>query len=46
MGKKIGSSSVDYQIMTGIRNIFYSADRAVSEIGWQDTTTSSYNIDR
>lgn len=41
LGRKTLSSSIDYQILTGIRDIRYSAERAVKELGWQDRQTIS-----
>ncbi|MEN6576126.1 MAG: NAD(P)-dependent oxidoreductase [Phycisphaerales bacterium] len=34
-----GGADVNYQIMTGIRDIHYSADKAVRELGWMDRRT-------
>lgn len=39
LGRESRGSSVDYQILTGIRDIRYSAERAVQELGWQDKQT-------
>lgn len=36
---KSGGADVNYQIMTGIRDIRYSADKAVRELNWQDRLT-------
>ena len=41
LGKKDGGSRVDYQILTGIRDIRYSANKAIKELGWQDYKTRS-----
>jgi len=41
LGRKSGSSSIDYQILTGIRDIRYSAEKAVRELGWQDNLTKA-----
>lgn len=41
LGRKIKSSSIDYQILTGIRDIRYSAERAVVTLDWQDKQTKS-----
>jgi nucleoside-diphosphate-sugar epimerase len=35
-----GGADVNYQIMTGIRDIRYSADKAVKELGWTDRRTN------
>ncbi|HNS20226.1 MAG TPA: NAD(P)-dependent oxidoreductase [Sedimentisphaerales bacterium] len=37
---RTGGADVNYQIMTGIRDIRYSADRAVKELGWRDRRTN------
>ena len=39
--RRNGASSIDYQILTGIRNIQYSAEKAIKELGWQDKQTKS-----
>jgi len=41
LGRTSRGSSIDYQILTGIRDIRYSADKAVRKLGWQDTVTKS-----
>jgi len=43
-GRKSSGSSIDYQILTGIRDIRYSAEKAVRELGWQDTVTKSITM--
>ncbi len=40
MGRE-GGGGVDYQIMTGVRDIRYSAQKAVKELGWQDRKTTA-----
>ncbi|MHC4159818.1 MAG: NAD-dependent epimerase/dehydratase family protein [Planctomycetota bacterium] len=39
MGRDSTGSSVDYQILTGVRDIRYSAEKAVETLGWQDGQT-------
>jgi nucleoside-diphosphate-sugar epimerase len=39
LGRKVSGSKIDYQILTGMCDIRYSADRAVQELGWQDSQT-------
>lgn len=41
MGKTDKGSRIDYQIFTGMRDIRYSAQRAVDNLGWQDNQTRS-----
>lgn len=41
LGRKSSGSSIDYQILTGIRDIRYSAEKAVQELGWQDDLTKA-----
>lgn len=41
LGRKNSGSSIDYQILTGIRDIRYSAEKAVQELGWQDNLTKA-----
>ena len=41
LGRKSSGSSIDYQILTGIRDIRYSAEKAVQELGWQDNLTKA-----
>jgi len=41
LGRKSSRSSIDYQILTGIRDIRYSAEKAVQELGWQDNLTKA-----
>lgn len=39
MGRDSTGSSVDYQILTGVRDVRYSAEKAVVTLGWQDGQT-------
>ena len=39
LGRKSRGSIIEYQILTGIRDIQYSAERAARELGWQDKQT-------
>jgi hypothetical protein len=39
MGKSTVGPSSDYQITSGIRDIRYSSQKAVEDIGWQDVLT-------
>ncbi len=41
LGRKTLSPSIDYQILTGIRDIRYSAEKAVQELEWQDNITKA-----
>jgi nucleoside-diphosphate-sugar epimerase len=41
LGREDGGTSINYQIMTGIRDIRYSVDKAVEQLGWQDTQTNA-----
>lgn len=41
LGRKSSGSSINYQILTGIRDIRYSAEKAVQELGWQDSLSKS-----
>lgn len=41
MRRQIMDSSVDYQILTGIRDIKYSACKSVKNLGWQDSVTKA-----
>ena len=43
---KSGGADVNYQIMTGIRDIRYSADKAVGELNWQDRRTRRIACDQ
>lgn len=39
MGKSTFGPSSDYQITSGVRNIYYSARKAVEELNWKDELT-------
>lgn len=41
MGKNTAGPSSDYQITSGIRDIRYSPQKAVEELGWQDVLTKN-----
>ncbi len=41
LGKESGPSIVKYQVLTGVRDIRYSSDKAIEELGWVDTKTRS-----
>lgn len=41
LGREDRGASINYQILTGIRDVRYSADKAVQQLGWQDTQTKA-----
>jgi nucleoside-diphosphate-sugar epimerase len=41
MGKSTVGPSSDYQIASGIRDIHYSSQKAIKELGWQDVLTKA-----
>jgi len=41
LGRERSGPTIDYQILTGIRNIKYNNERAIEELGWHDTLTAS-----
>jgi hypothetical protein len=39
MGKSTAGPGSDYQIASGVRDIYYSSQKAVEELGWKDVLT-------